>query len=66
MKQAVLSLILIIAVLTILASLVIKMLKYKNEKEKKAIHKGLIAYIFTESLLLSWIVYLKDSRSNRL
>lgn len=66
MKQAVLSLIIIIAVLTLLADLVIKLLKYKSEKERKSIHKGLIAYIFTESLLVSWIVYLKDSRSNRL
>ena len=66
MKQASLLLILLIAILAIFVYFVIKTLKYASEKEKKSIHKGLIAYLFTESLLLSWLVYLKDSRNNRL
>ncbi len=66
MKQAVLSLMLLIVVLAIFTYFVVKTLKYASEKEKKSIHKGLIAYLFTESSLLSWFVYLKDSRNNRL
>ena len=66
MKQAVLSLMLLIVVLAIFTYFVVKTLTYASEKEKKFIHKGLIAYLFTESLLLSWLVYLKDSRNNRL
>lgn len=66
MKQAVISLIILITVLAIIAYFVIKSLKYKSEKERRAISKGLIAYLLTESLLVSWIVYLRDSKNNRL
>lgn len=64
--QAVISLIILITVLAIIAYFVIKSLKYKSEKERRAISKGLIAYLLTESLLVSWIVYLRDSKNNRL
>ena len=44
-----------------LSYLIMKSRKYKSEKEKNAIDKGLIAYLFTSSFIVSWIVYRKNN-----
>lgn len=59
-------LILILIVLAIITCFIKKLLKYKSEREKKAIQKSLIAYFLTDSLLISWLVYKKNNPKDHL
>ena len=61
MKQSIISIILLVIVVAVTAYLIMKSRKYKSEKEKNAIDKGLIAYLFTSSFIVSWIVYRKNN-----
>ena len=66
MKQSVVSIILLIIIIAAAAYLIIKSSKYKTEKEKNAIDKGLIAYLLTNNFLVSWIVYRNNNSNDRL
>lgn len=61
MKQSIISIILLVIVIAVIAYFIMKSRKYKSEKEKNAIDKGLIAYLFTSSFIVSWIVYRKNN-----
>lgn len=60
MKQSIVMLVILIILLALIAYFASKAMKYKSEKEKNAIKKGFIAYLFTDSLLISWLVYRRD------
>lgn len=66
MKQSVVSIILLIIIIAGAAYLIMKSRKYKTEKEKNAIDKGLIAYLLTNNFLISWIVYRNNNSNDRL
>lgn len=61
MKQSIISIILLVIVIAVTAYFIMKSRKYKSEKEKNAIDKGLIAYLFTSSFIVSRIVYRKNN-----
>ena len=66
MNQSVISIILLVIVIAVIAYFIMKSCKYKSEKEKKAIDKGLVAYLFTNSFLVSWLVYRKNKNNDHL
>ncbi len=65
MKQMI-SLIFVAIVLLIIIYLINKSLKYKTERERDATKKSLIAYLLTNSFLVSWFVYKKNNPNDRL
>ena len=65
MKQ-VISLILVAIVLVLIFYLINKSLKYKTDRERYAIKKSFIAYLLTNSFLVSWLVYKKNNPNDRL
>ena len=66
MNQSVISIILLVIVIVVIAYFIMKSCKYKSEKEKKVIDKGLVAYLFTNSFLVSWLVYRKNKNNDHL
>ena len=66
MKQSIISIVLLVIVIAVIAYFIMKSRKYKSEKEKKAIDKGLVAYLFTNSFLVSWLVYRKNKNNDHL
>ena len=61
MKQSVISILLLVIIIGVIVYFIMKSRKYKTEKEKNAIDKGLVAYLFTNSFLVSWLVYRKNN-----
>ena len=59
MKQSIISIVLLVIIIGVIVYFIMKSRKYKTEKEKNAIDKGLVAYLFTNSFLVSWLVYRK-------
>lgn len=66
MMNSVISIVLLLAVIAVIACFIMKIRKYKSEKEKNAIDKGVIAYLLTSSALAGWLVYRKNNNNNRL
>ena len=66
MKQSVISIVLLVIIIGVIAYFIMKSRKYKTEKEKNAIDKGLVAYLFTNSFLVSWLVYRKNKNNDHL
>ena len=66
MKQSVISILLLVIVIAVIAYFIMKSRKYKSEKEKNAIDKGLVAYLFTNNFLVSWLVYRKNKNNDHL
>ena len=66
MNQSVISIILLVIVIAVIAYFMMKSRKYKSEKEKNATDKGLVAYMFTNSFLVSWLVYRKNKNNDHL
>ena len=66
MKQSVISIVLLVIIIGVIVYFIMKSRKYKTEKEKNAIDKGLVAYLFTNSLLVSWLVYRKNKNNDHL
>ena len=69
MKQSVISImpiILLVIMIAVIYYFIMKSRKYKTEKEKNAIDKGLVAYLFTNSFLVSWLVYRKNKNNDHL
>ena len=60
MKINILMLFLMIILMAFVIYFVLKSLRYKNEREKDAVRKSFIAYLMTDSLLISWLVYKKS------
>jgi len=60
MKINILMLFLMIILMALIVYFVLKSLRYKNEREKDAVRKSFIAYLMTDSLLISWLVYKKS------
>lgn len=56
MKQSIISIVLLVIIIGVIVYFIMKSRKYKTEKEKNAIDKGLVAYLFTNSFLVSWLV----------
>ena len=61
MKQSIISIVLLVIIIGVIVYFIMKSRKYKTEKEKNAIDKGLVAYLFTNSFLVSWLVYRKNN-----
>ena len=51
---------LMIILMALIVYFVLKSLRYKNEREKDEARKSFIAYLITNSLLISWLVYKKS------
>ena len=66
MKQSIISIVLLVIIIGVIVYLIMKSRKYKTEKEKNAIDKGLVAYLFTNSFLVSWLVYRKNKNNDHL
>ncbi len=66
MKQSIISILLLVIIIGVIVYFIMKSRKYKTEKEKNAIDKGLVAYLFTNSLLISWLVYRKNKNNDHL
>ena len=66
MKQSVISIVLLVIIIGVIVYFIMKSRKYKSEKEKKAIDKGLVAYLFTNSFPVSWLVYKKNKNNDHL
>ncbi len=66
MKQSVISIVLLVIIIGVIVYFIMKSRKYKTEKEKNAIDKGLVAYLFTNSFLVSWLVYRKNKNNDHL
>ena len=66
MKQSIISIVLLVIIIGVIVYFIMKSRKYKTEKEKKAIDKGLVAYLFTNSFLVSWLVYRKNKNNDHL
>ena len=66
MKQSFMSLMFLIIILAAFGYFISKAMKYKTEREKNAIKKGFIAYLSTDSLLISWLVYKKNNPGDHL
>ena len=56
MKQSFISIAILIIILVATVYFVSKAMRYKTEREKSAIKKSFIAYLLTDSLLISWLV----------
>ena len=59
-------LVFILRVLLLVLYFIHKSLKYKIDRERDAINKGFIAYLLTDSLLISWLVYRKNNPKDHL
>ncbi len=57
---------LMIILMALIVYFVLKSLRYKNEREKYAVRKSFIAYLMTDSLLISWLVYKKNDPTDHL
>ena len=66
MMNSVVSIVLLLVVVGGTVCFIMQVRKYKSEKEKNAIDKGLIAYLITNSALIGWIVYRKNNKNDRL
>ena len=66
MKQSIISILLLVIITGVIVYFIMKSRKYKTEKEKNAIDKGLVAYLFTNSFLVSWLVYRKNKNNDHL
>ena len=66
MKQSIISILLLVIIIGVIVYFIMKSRKYKTEKEKNAIDKGLVAYLFTNSFLVSWLVYRKNKNNDHL
>ena len=66
MKQSVISIILLVMIIAVIAYFIMKSRKYKTEKEKNAIYKGLVTYLLTNNFLVSWIVYRNNKNNDHL
>ena len=66
MKQSIISIVLLVIIIGVIVYFIMKSRKYKTEKEKNAIDKGLVAYMFTNSFLVSWLVYRKNKNNDHL
>lgn len=69
MKQSVISImpiILLVIIIAVIYYFIMKSRKYKTEKEKNAMDKSLIAYLFTNSILISWLVYKNNDPKDHL
>lgn len=66
MKQSVISIVLLVIIIGVIVYFIMKSRKYKTETEKNAIDKGLVAYLFTNSFLVSWLVYRKNKNNDHL
>ena len=66
MKLSIISLAILIILLLVIGYLVKQSMKYKTEKEKDASKKGFLAYLLTNSLLIGWLVYMKNNTNDRL
>ena len=69
MKQSVISImpiILLVIMIAVIYYFIMKSRKYKTEKEKNAMGKSLIAYLFTNSILISWLVYKNNDSKDHL
>ena len=64
MKQSIISIVLLVIIIGVIVYFIMKSRKYKTEKEKNAIDKGLVAYLFTNSFLVSWLVYRKNKNND--
>lgn len=65
-KQSFISIAILIIILVATVYFVSKAMRYKTEREKSAIKKSFIAYLLTDSLLISWLVYRKNDPNNHL
>lgn len=65
-KQSFISIAILIIILVTTVYFVSKVMRYKTEREKSAIKKSFIAYLLTDSLLISWLVYRKNDPNNHL
>lgn len=66
MKQSIISILLLVIITGVIVYFIMKSRKYKTEKEKNAIDNGLVAYLFTNSFLVSWLVYRKNKNNDHL
>ncbi len=70
MKQSFISIAILIIILVATVYFVSKAMRYtmryKTEREKSAIKKSFIAYLLTDSLLISWLVYRKNNPNDHL
>ena len=66
MKQSIISIVLLVIIIGVIVYFIMKSRKYKTEKEKNAIDNGLVAYMFTNSFLVSWLVYRKNKNNDHL
>ena len=66
MKINILMLFLMIILMALVIYFVLKSLRYKNEREKDAVRKSFIAYLMTNSLLISWLFYKKNDPTDHL
>ncbi len=66
MKSNTVMLFLMIILIALIVYFALKSLRYKNEREKTAIKKSFIAYLLTDSLLISWLVYKKNDPTDHL
>ena len=66
MKQSVISIVLLVIIIGVIVYFIMKSRKYKTEKEKTAIDKGLFAYLLTNSFLVRWLVYRKNKNNDHL
>ena len=66
MKQSVIPIILLVMIIAVIAYFIMKSRKYKTEKEKNAIDKGLVTYLLTNNFLVSWIVYRNNKNNDHL
>ena len=66
MKQSIISIVLLVIIIGVIVYFIMKSRKYKTEKEKNAIDNGLVAYLFTNSFLVSWLVYRKNKNNDQL
>lgn len=66
MKQSIISILLLVIITGVIVYFIMKSRKYKTEKEKNAIDNSLVAYLFTNSFLVSWLVYRKNKNNDHL
>lgn len=66
MVQSFISIAILIIILAAIAYFISKSIKYKTYREKRAIKKSFITYLFTDNLLLSWLIYKKNNPNDHL
>lgn len=66
MNLSIMPIVLLIIILAVIVYFIKKAYKYKTEREKNAIQKSLIAYLLTDSFLISWLVYRKNYPNDHL